>query len=298
MGRPHPPTPLPARRTIRAARLGLIPVIGVAIIAAVLAWAEGHRSLGGWIVVGIGLFGITVASLPRWYWVIPAAMGSGVVLWGVRDMIPSPITIMMAILVFVVLIRALFPPSGLPREMTPESIRRAPDDAIGEGSEEFIRAFEELGYTRIGAIAFPVMSYEILETIMIGPDRGRFAEVTDAVVTVISRFGDHLLVTRNSAVTTTPAHVLTNDVRGGAPHELDSEHDRALTVIASFANPDHLDPGTLVDHAIDQERATIEWMRSGGVKVVASRSGLGRGPLADDPQRVARIESWWTHQAF
>lgn len=291
MSRPQTPIPEPTRPLVRFLRLSIIPVGILASISAVLAVVVGLPGLAVVIGVTVGLFAASMWLIPRSYSTLPAAAGIGLITWYVRDLVPTGLLLWIVGLAVASLVVSVFGWERVPRSLIPESIERAPDDATGKGAERFSSEFEELGYRQVGALSFRVMRFDVIESIMIGPNRDRFAQVTDSVITVVSHFGDKSLLTRNSGLTGVPPSVLTNDLRGAEPHELDAAHDRALSEISRWAGPDPIDADTIVDRTIDEERQTIVWMRS-GAKVVVSRSGIGTGPLWDRSDREEAISAW------
>lgn len=291
MRRPQTPIPQPAKRLFRVVRISIVPIGVLALVTAVLAVAVGLPGLGIVIGVTIGLFVVSVALIPRPYSVVPAAVAIGLIAWYTRNILPTGFLILIGGLAAASLVASVRW-KWVPRSLVPGNVTRAPDDAVGEGAERFLGEFEELGYRQVGALSFRTMGFDVIESIMIGPNRDRFAQVTDAVITVVSHFGERSLLTRNSGLTGVPSHVLTNDLRGAGPDELDAAHDRALDKISAWARPDPIDTDSIVDRTIDEERQTIEWMRSGGTKVIVSRSGLGSGPLWDRADRDESISAW------
>jgi hypothetical protein len=292
MGRPHTPVPQAARPFLRSGRYAIVPVGLLGSIAAGLAWAEGSRSFAVAITASVGLFGVSAWLAPRPYSSAPAVLAIALLIWPIRHVVPVGLLVIVLATVIVALSARRMAKGRLPSDATPDNVRRAPDDAVGVGAEEFVRTFRELGYHQVGALSFRVFGFDVIETLMIGPNADRYAEVTDAAINVVSRFGHRTLLTRNSGMTALPPGVLASDLRGADPRELDSAHDRGIEEVSPWVSPDRIERDDFVERAIEEERRSLAWARTQGRRLVASTSGLGSGPLWERSDRATAIAAW------
>ncbi len=181
----------------------------------------------------------------------------------------------------------------LPSDLTADTILAAAADAVGPGAERFVEEFAGIGYRQVGAYTFRAMGNEIVASVMRGPANDRYAIVTDAILTVTSRFGARSLVTRNSAVSRLPPFSLDNPLRGADPEELDRSHSEALAVVSPHARPDPLPVDGVAALAMEDERRTIGWIRTERAHLQPG-GGKGHGALASHPGADTLIFDWLT----
>ena len=164
-----------------------------------------------------------------------------------------------------------------------------PGEAM-EGALEFIAAFSNLGYERAGAYAFETHAHRIIAALLVDPNSRSLAAVTDAVISVTNRFEHRRLLTRNPGFVENPPTVLSSDLLAADPGALHEAHIQRLEMIARRGlRPDVLDPSEVVDMAIGDERAYVEWMVAN--KPSVSVRGIGKGGIWEDHRR-ADVERW------
>lgn len=179
----------------------------------------------------------------------------------------------------------------LPADLTSDTVVETAADAVGEGAEDFVGQFVQLGYRQVGALTFRTQGHEIVESIMIGPEGDRYAMVTDAILAITSRFGSRSLVTRNSALSRMAPEMLDNPLQGGSPAELDTCHSEALALLAPHIRPEVVDAKAVTALAIIDEKRSIDWLRSLRTHLLPG-GGAGGGPLASHPSAEQLIDGW------
>lgn len=290
--RPPVPVPRPARGWHRFLVLVLLVLSGMALVLVFLYWRAGA---GWWSlapVVPVVFFAVAVTGLTN-----PIRSSLGIV--GCTTSAGSLVgESLIGLLVGLAVAGWLMTRLRLPSDARPETVVEADRMAVGDGAERFVGEFSDLGYVQVGAIQFQAAGSTIVASVLVGPRRDRYSVVTDSAFAITSRFGPRSVVSRNSAMTRLPPGFLDNVLRGGSPAELDAAHDRALPSVTRVGVPDAVEPSTLVETVMADERASLAWAQERGRKVIGSLSGRGVGPLGDDRRSEERIEMWLTQTRF
>ena len=176
--------------------------------------------------------------------------------------------------------------------VNPASLRAVPSDTVMRGAEAYVGELEDLGWRQSGAYAFDT-PLPVVASLLVHPDMDQYAEVTDSIFGILSRFSDNrVMVTINSGRAGLPPNYLANDLLGASPTELTEAHQRVLEMLTAFgATPLPVDEATLVEEAISSEIETIEWTKqnpSGGL----FNFGRGVGSIDASGDARARIEAW------
>jgi hypothetical protein len=177
-------------------------------------------------------------------------------------------------------------------DIDPGGVRAAPDDAVMPHARAFVADLEGLGWSRAGAVSADLGRMEITMAVLLSADRLSYVEVTDVVVAITSIFAHgRTVVSRNSAASPMSASVLANDRRGATPTQLAASHQEVLEILRERGlKPLRLDPATLIQLVIDQEKRSIE--ESAGFKPRLGDTAKGMGPIDRSEESAERIRQW------
>jgi hypothetical protein len=163
--------------------------------------------------------------------------------------------------------------------------------AVMKGAQAPIEAFESLGFHQVGAYGARYRGVDITVSLLLSPDGGSYASVTDVLWNVTSLFPDsRRLLTRNSHHGILAPSVLVNPAPGASPDKLVASHGRALQALAAQGQmPLQVSGEDLVRLAIDIETGTLEWARTGGRASWRRERPI---PLWDRSDLADRISAW------
>ena len=283
----YPPVPKSARRIIWLGRAISAIGLGIGVYVGSQLASQGQTSRAFLILSLAAVYVLTtwVNALSPLLWV---SVGGMVLIFVVLE--PNVISFT---LVLAVAVLFWMRGKGQSSPIDPTDLRPVASATVMPGAERFVTQLTDLGWRQAGAYAFDSKRTSITASVLVHPDLDRYADITDMVFGIESRFeGSRILISLNSGRGSLPPNYLANDVIGASPAELADAHQRALDVLATYrATPLPINEKTIVSEALASEVETIQWSEQnppGGL----FNFGRGVGPLDDSPDAAKRIEAW------
>jgi len=241
---------------------------GIRVVLAGIAFAAGT-----WVSVYSPLF-LVLLAIP--VLILPLTTGSGVVF---------------AVIAAVALLLLALRRAG-PVAIDADQVRRADDDAVMPHAVRFVAGFEDMGWTRAGAVVAQVESIEVTIAVLLSPDRRSYVEVTDVVLAITSTFSQgRTLVSRNSASSPMAEWALANDHRGASPAQLAAAHQEVLDILSEReVEALRLDPDNLIELVIELEKLSIEG--AAGFTPGITNTAKGQGPIDRSEPSTERVRRW------
>jgi hypothetical protein len=271
----------------------LVLAVGVLAAAVFFALVDDTRGAFAAAMVGAGVLLLSTwarsVAFPGRHW---AALG--LVLGGVAVLGP----VLVAVGVFLALVvLSLVLGMSLSRRVRGVQFEPVGPEVVMKGAEAALAAFETDGFRRLGGHRMQLGGPLVTSTVLVGSDRDRFANVTDRVSEVASRFGGRWLVTINSGLSPLPPDILRQEVSSGAPSDLIGAHASALELLAGRGlRPDRFETDAEVLAAAQENdlRAVASFAPAGLTSFlrIESRRRAREPVLGDDEQSRSRIEAW------